>query len=48
MDIRRKEMAMVFQHFGLLPYRTVLSNIAFGLELQGFLKKKETRKLWKV
>ena len=31
---RRKELAMVFQHFGLLPHRTVLQNIAFGLELQ--------------
>ena len=26
---------MVFQHFGLLPHRSVLHNIAFGLELQG-------------
>ncbi len=34
-DIRRSEFSMVFQHFGLLPHRTVLSNIAFGLELQG-------------
>ena len=40
LDIRRKEMAMVFQHFGLLPHRTVLSNIAFGLELQGYENQK--------
>ena len=39
--IRRKELAMVFQHFGLLPHRSVLHNIAFGLELQGV--KKQTR-----
>ena len=33
--LRRKEMTMVFQHFGLLPHRTVWSNVAFGLEIQG-------------
>jgi glycine betaine/proline transport system ATP-binding protein len=34
-QIRRHKMGMVFQHFGLLPHRTVLENIAFPLELQG-------------
>ena len=41
LQVRRKELAMVFQNFGLLPHRSVLSNIAFGLELQGV--KKEDR-----
>ena len=34
-QLRRKKMGMVFQHFGLLPNRTVLNNIGFGLEIQG-------------
>lgn len=46
LQIRRKEMAMVFQHFGLLPHRTVLSNIAFGLELQGVLKEEREKKAY--
>jgi len=34
-DLRRKRVGMVFQHFGLLPHRQVLDNIAFGLEVRG-------------
>lgn len=37
-DIRRRKMGMVFQHFGLLPHRTVLDNIAFPLEIQNIPK----------
>ncbi|MFJ9766350.1 glycine betaine/L-proline ABC transporter ATP-binding protein [Streptomyces erythrochromogenes] len=33
--LRRHRAAMVFQHFGLLPHRTVLDNVAYGLEIQG-------------
>lgn len=44
LQIRRKEFAMVFQHFGLLPHRSVLHNIAFGLELQGVKKEDREQK----
>jgi glycine betaine/proline transport system ATP-binding protein len=34
-EIRRHKFGMVFQNFGLLPHRDVLSNVAFPLEVQG-------------
>ncbi|MEM9247400.1 MAG: betaine/proline/choline family ABC transporter ATP-binding protein [Pseudomonadota bacterium] len=34
-DIRRRKMGMVFQHFALLPNRDVLGNIGFPLQVQG-------------
>jgi len=33
-QLRRTKVAMVFQHFGLFPHRTVLDNAAYGLEVQ--------------
>jgi glycine betaine/proline transport system ATP-binding protein len=34
-QVRRECVAMVFQQFGLLPWRTVRENVGFGLELRG-------------
>jgi glycine betaine/proline transport system ATP-binding protein len=34
-ELRRDRVSMVFQHFGLLPHRRLLDNVAFGLEVQG-------------
>ncbi|MFI0818724.1 glycine betaine/L-proline ABC transporter ATP-binding protein [Streptomyces sp. NPDC021098] len=43
-DLRRHRAAMVFQHFGLLPHRSVLDNIAYGLEIQGVGKAERRAK----
>jgi glycine betaine/proline transport system ATP-binding protein len=40
-ELRRKKMSMVFQRFGLLPHRSVIDNVSFGLEIQNIAK--ETR-----
>ncbi|MGI9351633.1 MAG: quaternary amine ABC transporter ATP-binding protein [Rhizobiaceae bacterium] len=43
-EIRRHKMGMVFQNFGLLPHRDVMSNVAFPLEVQGMDRaERETR-----
>ncbi|MBO3732423.1 quaternary amine ABC transporter ATP-binding protein [Glycomyces niveus] len=36
--LRREKISMVFQHFALLPHRSVVENVAFGLEIKGLSK----------
>lgn len=43
-EVRRQKVSMVFQHFALLPHRTVVENIAYGLEIQGVGKVERTRR----
>ncbi|MBT3151712.1 glycine betaine/L-proline ABC transporter ATP-binding protein [Streptomyces sp. CHD11] len=47
-ELRRHRAAMVFQHFGLLPHRTVLDNVAYGLEIQGMGKAERREKAAQV
>ncbi len=41
---RRQKFGMVFQNFALFPYRTVLENTEFGLEIDGMSKEKRREK----
>lgn len=43
-DVRRRQVSMVFQHFGLLPHRQVIDNVAYGLEVRGVAKKERRAK----
>ncbi len=43
-DIRRDRVSMVFQHFALLPHRTVADNVAYPLELKGIGRTERLRK----
>ncbi|WP_426309283.1 quaternary amine ABC transporter ATP-binding protein [Cellulosimicrobium sp. E-16] len=42
--LRRSSVSMVFQHFALLPHRTVLDNAAYPLEIQGVGKAERREK----
>jgi glycine betaine/proline transport system ATP-binding protein len=42
-EIRRHKMSMVFQRFGLLPHKTVLENVGFGLQIQGVPERKRNK-----
>jgi len=41
--LRTQRIAMVFQQFALLPWRTVAENVGFGLELRGMARAERDR-----
>ncbi len=43
--LRTKHVAMVFQQFGLLPWRTVRQNVGLGLELAGMGRRERRRRI---
>ncbi|WP_286238797.1 quaternary amine ABC transporter ATP-binding protein [Neptuniibacter halophilus] len=43
-EFRRHKMSMVFQRFGLLPHKTVVANVAYGLSIQGVAKSEANTK----
>ena len=46
--LRRQKFGMVFQSFALLPHRTVLGNVEFGLEIQGLPKAQRQERAMQV
>ena len=47
-ELRRTQVSMVFQHFGLLPHKQVIDNVAYGLEVRGLGKKERRAKAAEV
>jgi glycine betaine/proline transport system ATP-binding protein len=43
-ELRRMRMSMVFQHFALLPHKSVVENVEFGLKLRGTLAPERRKK----
>lgn len=43
LETRRKKLAMVFQKFALFSHRTILENVAYGLEVQGYEKEERIK-----
>ena len=47
-EFRRNKIAMVFQHYGLMPHRNVMENAGWGLEVQGVKKSERDARIREV
>jgi len=47
-EFRKEKFGMVFQNFALFPYRTVLENAEFGLEIEGVDQEERRKKAMKA
>ena len=47
-ELRRRKLGMVFQHFGLFPHMTVAENVAFPLKMQGQGKRERLERAHEV
>ncbi|MGN6273522.1 MAG: quaternary amine ABC transporter ATP-binding protein [Protaetiibacter sp.] len=47
-QIRRESVSMVFQHFALLPHRSVIDNVAYPLELRGVARPERLAKAGEI
>ena len=47
-ELRSKKIGMVFQNMALMPHRTIVGNVAFGLELRKIPKKKRLERAYEV
>jgi glycine betaine/proline transport system ATP-binding protein len=45
MQLRMDTVSMVFQQFGLLPWRSVADNVGFGLEIAGIPEANARRRV---
>ena len=46
--VRQQKLSMVFQHFALMPHRTVIENAAYALEVQGIAKAERLARAAKI
>ncbi len=48
LKFRRDKIGMVFQRFAIFPHRTVINNVAYGLEVQGMKQQERLEKAAKT